>query len=302
MDEDISSVGNYTQTKAQFSGDTQELLAIMKKKSKGDLKKLMKLSDNLGNLNAKRYKGFETAISKQCGFIFQGPAFAKLDLNSLEPEAHEFLQKHLRILSGLYGILRPLDMIHPYRLEMGTKLKTERGSSLYDFWGTKLSEFLKKDLEKMNAKKKLIVNVASNEYFKAVDTSVFGENIEIVNMIFKEKKNGALKIISVYAKQARGLFVRWMAEKNIETKAELQNFNVAGYKFIQNLSDEKNFVFARSQPEKKKSAPKKKKKVAVSPKTKKKVGKKKSVPKSTGKRKRTTKASMKKSNKRRKTM
>jgi hypothetical protein len=139
-------------------------------------------------------------------------------------------------------------------------------------------------------------------FAKKIYLAVFFFFLNEKKTFFLPFQNGALKIISVYAKQARGLFVRWMAEKNIETKAELQNFNVAGYKFIQNLSDEKNFVFARSQPEKKKSAPKKKKKVAVSPKTKKKVGKKKSVPKSTGKRKRTTKASMKKSNKRRKTM
>jgi len=168
-----------------------------------------------------------------------------LDITSLSKKQHEYLQKHLRILSGLYGALRPFDEMKPYRLEMGTKLVSERGKTLYDFWGSSIAEVLQADL----GKEKTIINVASNEYFKAVDQKSL-DGVTIINCHFKQRKDGSLKIVSVFAKQARGLFVRWCAQNDVTSVNDLKKFDLEGYKFMSSESDETNLVFGRKQPEK----------------------------------------------------
>lgn len=239
----------YPRSDRRLLTDTKELVSVMKKQSKNDLKKLMKLSDNLANLNHGRYKNFESAISKQAALMFTGQAFQYLDIATLSKDEQQYLQTRLRILSGLYGVLRPFDTMSPYRLEMGTKLKTDRGKSLYDFWGSKIADVLTEDL----GSEKFIVNVASNEYFKAVDQKAL-KGVKIINIHFKQKKDGALKIVSVFAKQARGLFARWCAESKVGTIEELKKFNSDGYSFDKAQSDEANFVFVRNQPSKKRKA------------------------------------------------
>jgi len=243
LDESLESLDEYLKSTRRFQDDTEELVAIMKKQSKANLVKLMKLSDNLASLNRKRFANFDSAISKQAALMFTGQAFQYLDIKTLSKKQHVYLQKHLRILSGLYGALRPFDSISPYRLEMGTKLATDRGKTLYNFWGSKIGELLASEL----GKEKFIVNVASNEYFKVVDQGVL-KGTKIINMHFKQKKDGALKIVSVFAKQARGLFVRFCAESNLSKIEDLKKFDADGYQYNAAQSDELNVVFVRPQP------------------------------------------------------
>lgn len=245
MDESSDGLDTYPQSEPQMKEHTEELLAIMKKKSKNELKKLMKLSDNLASLNAGRYKNFEKGVHKQSALLFKGPAFAYLDTQSLTKPQQDYLQKHLRILSGLYGVLRPFDLMHPYRLEMGTKLETKRGKNLYKFWGSHISEILKSELKDGD----FIINSASNEYFNAVDLTTLREaGIRIISVVFKEKKDGRAKAISIYAKQARGLFARWCATSNVSSIDDLKKFNVSGYKYQAKESKEDSFCFIRPQP------------------------------------------------------
>ena len=235
-------------TQPIFNLETIELTKVVKKQSVEDLKKLMHLSDNLAQLNADRFKAFNldgfSNSSKPAGLTFDGNVYWGLQANSLNENDLNYAQIHLRILSGLYGILKPLDLIQPYRLEMGTKLKTKRGNSLYEFWGNKIANSLNADL--CNHTEKTIVNLASNEYFKAIDKDTL--ETKVVSAKFLNIKDGQAKNIMYYAKFGRGLMARWIIQNKVNSVEDLKQFNLDDYKYDLNLSNELEFVFTRQQP------------------------------------------------------
>jgi len=207
----------------------------------------MKLSLKLAELNFDRYETWKPKCTeknaKQSILAFQGDVYQGLDAASLSAAELKFAQQHLRILSGLYGILRPLDLMQPYRLEMGTKLKTTRGNNLYDFWGSTITEGLNKQLKKL--KTDTLINLASNEYFKSVKPKEL--DAEIITPAFKEFKNGDYKMIGIYAKRARGLMSRYIIQNKLTNPEDLKDFHEEGYKFNSKLSKGNNWVFTRKQ-------------------------------------------------------
>ncbi len=230
---------------SDFLVQSQQLANIMKEYSPLQLSKLMGLSDKLAQLNAARYgqwqQPFTTENAKQAVFGFKGDVYQGLDAESLGKAKINYLQKHLRILSGLYGMLRPLDLIQPYRLEMGTRLKNPVGKDLYSFWKAELTEAVNNLLE--TSKKPYLINLASNEYFKALDKKSI--NGSIITPAFKDWKNGQYKMISFYAKKARGLMVRYAAENNIKNPQDLKDFDLDGYRFAEDMSTELAWTFIR---------------------------------------------------------
>lgn len=239
-------------SRPEFLSDTERLVEQLQQLSAQEISSLMKVSDKLGELNATRYQtwqsDFDDTNAKQALLAFQGDVYQGMNVDGFEQEDFNFAQEHLRILSGLYGVLRPLDLIQPYRLEMGTKLahsklKDLSANTLYDFWGDKLTRSIKRQAEKLDSK--TIVNLASNEYFKAVKPKLLTENI--ITPIFKDWKNGKYKIISFYAKKARGMMASYIIKNKIENTEELKNFAEAGYNFNAELSDIKNLVFTRQE-------------------------------------------------------
>ncbi|MCO4754814.1 MAG: peroxide stress protein YaaA [Bacteriovoracaceae bacterium] len=226
-----------------FIDEAKLLIKDLKKKSSQDLQKLMGISENLAELNVKRFNTFKPPFTptnaKQAGLAFQGDTYQGLEFHDFNKSQRNFAQKHLRILSGLYGILRPLDLMQAYRLEMGTKFGAAGASDLYGFWKEKITEKLNEDLKGQKA----LVNCASNEYFKAVDTKAL--KAQVVTPIFKEEKNGKLKIISFNAKRARGMMAKFIIENKLKDPNDLKKFNMDNYKFDPELSDETNFTFTR---------------------------------------------------------
>jgi len=234
------------QSKRRFEAETFELVSECRKKSVAQLRKLMGLSEALGKLNKQRFKDFHgngtgdpKNLKKAALWLFKGQAYQALDVASLSPAQHAVLQSRLRIISGLYGLLRPMDAIQPYRLMMGTKLENSKGKNLYAFWGAKIAEAIKVDLK--NKEHGVILNVASNEYFKAVDRTALA-GWKVVNLEFRDGG----KIVSVYAKKARGLFVRYFAINNPSTLDEVKNFNLGLYKYQARLSGPDKLVFTRT--------------------------------------------------------
>lgn len=209
------------------------------------LSKLMKISDKLATLNQQRYQAFETPFTpenaKQALLVFNGDVYRGIDSENYDDDDLAFAQNHLRILSGLYGILRPLDLMQPYRLEMGTKLATEKGKNLYDFWGTQISEQINAELEKNSAP--CLVNLASNEYFKSVDLKAL--KARVLNIAFKENKSGTYKIVAIHAKRARGLMVDFVIRNRIENPELMKGFDSDGYAFNAELSGNDEWVFCR---------------------------------------------------------
>ncbi len=231
-----------------LASDTLELAKVAKKQSANDLKKLMHISDNLAKFNAERFKAFnlegKSNSAKSAGLAFDGDVYWGLEAKTLSDDDLAFAQDHLRILSGLYGVLRPLDAIQPYRLEMGTKLKTKRGKSLYEFWGRAIAETLNNDLK--NDADKTIVNLASNEYFKAVDKTAISS--PVITAKFLNIKDGNTRNLMYYAKYGRGLMARWIMQNRIDRAVGLKDFNLGGYKLDSKASTEAVFVFTRKQP------------------------------------------------------
>jgi cytoplasmic iron level regulating protein YaaA (DUF328/UPF0246 family) len=221
--------------------DSLDLISILREKSPEDLGQLMSISDKLSSLNYDRFQAFSSDFSKtnakQAIDAFKGDVYNGIDAPSLSPEDLDFAQQHVRMLSGLYGVLRPLDLIQPYRLEMGTQLRNPRGKNLYEFWGSRISEVLNKD------EADVIINLASNEYFKGIDKGAL--NARIIDIVFKENKNNKLKVIGIYAKRARGLMIRYMIDNRIEAPELLKQFNTEGYQFSEELSSDSSFVFTR---------------------------------------------------------
>ena len=224
---------------------SEELVEVCKQLTPADLSSLMKISDKLGGLNAARFAewqpNFTPDNAKQAAFAFNGDVYVGLDAASLNQTQIEYAQQHLRILSGLYGVLKPLDLMQAYRLEMGTKLKNGRGDNLYQFWGEIITDKLNQQLAEL--KSDCLVNLASNEYFKSV--KVKSLNARLVTPEFKDWKNGQYKIISFYAKKARGLMARYIIENQVTTQADLIKFNTDGYQYSDELSTAEKPVFTR---------------------------------------------------------
>ena len=204
----------------------------------------MGLSDKLGALNYERFQEWETPFtksnSKQAILAFKGDVYQGLDAESLSETELIWAQKHVRILSGLYGILKPMDLMQPYRLEMGTKFATKRGQNLYDFWSSIITEELNKNFSSDNTN---LLNLASNEYFKSINVSELKANV--ISPVFMDKKNGKYKIISFFAKKARGLMTRYVIKNRIEDINDIQNFEEGGYFFNEAMSEDNKPVFCR---------------------------------------------------------
>ncbi|PWD98115.1 peroxide stress protein YaaA [Marinilabilia rubra] len=232
-------------TQIRFPYEAAELVDKLRSYSPKQLMGLMSISQNLADLNAGRFHQwhwpYEEKEGRQAIFAFNGEAYNGLDAYSLNSKETDAAQQHLRILSGLYGLLRPLDLILPYRLEMGTKLENKKGKDLYKFWGDKITEQLNDDLNKGNHK--ALVNLASQEYFKSIASDKISK--PIITPVFKENKNGRYKVISVYAKKARGMMVRFIVQNQLTDPEELKAFNIDGYHFNNDLSDGNEMVFTR---------------------------------------------------------
>ena len=227
--------------------DSQTLINDLSTFSPQDVSKLMGISDKLGILNFERYQTWQLPFDKnnarQALFAFKGDVYTGMDAYSFDKDDIEFAQKNLRILSGLYGLLRPLDLIQPYRLEMGTKLENDRGKNLYEFWHDKITNALNKELSR--ADKPLLVNLASNEYFKSINTQKL--NADIITPVFKDMKNGKYKIISFFAKKARGLMSAYIIKNKISETKQLKKFDSAGYRYNDAMSTANELVFLRNE-------------------------------------------------------
>ena len=244
---DYSKDFDVQHTAPAFLSDSAKLIKELKVKEPKDIASLMGLSDKLAALNFDRYQSWSASKtmgndSKPALFVFQGDVYQGLQAGTFNKKDITFAQKHLRILSGLYGELRPLDVIKPYRLEMGTRLPTAKGKNLYEFWGTKVQENILKEL-KAN-KSDLIVNLASKEYFTVVGS--LPESVDVVSPVFKDFKNGEYKLISFYAKKARGYMSHWIIKNKITKSEDLKNFDAEGYKYSKKLSAESEPVFLRN--------------------------------------------------------
>ncbi|MEO1242830.1 MAG: peroxide stress protein YaaA [Pseudomonadota bacterium] len=238
-------------TKPALTKDIAEIATVAKKLKRGDIKKLMGVSDSLADLNYERFQAFKTSGrlngAKQAALTFAGDVYRGLDANTLKPDDLEFAQDHLRILSGLYGLLRPLDAIQPYRLEMGSRLKNPRGASLHAFWGPVIAEQLDKAVKTHDDP--TIACLASNEYAKSIDRKALKSPFIMFN--FKEVKDGKARAMMLYVKQARGMMARWAIENRVEKAEDLKKFTVGGYKLSKSLSSDDEWVFTRPQPPKK---------------------------------------------------
>ncbi len=235
-------------TKPALAKDAGEIADVAKKLTRAKLRSLMSISEKLADLNHERFQAFKTSgkisSAKQAALAFNGDVYLGLDAGSLTHDDLEFAQDHVRILSGLYGVLRPLDAIQPYRLEMGSKLKNPRGADLYDFWGDRIARELNKATSGQDDG--TIVNLASKEYFGAVDRSALKGRV--VTPVFKEEKDGQLRQLQFFAKRARGLMARWAVRNRIEDAEALKGFDVEGYAFSPEGSGEDNWLFTRPQP------------------------------------------------------
>lgn len=226
---------------------SQTLIKRCRKLAPADISSLMKISDKLAGLNADRFAAWQTPFTpenaKQAIFAFNGDVYGGLDAASLSPDEHQFAQQHLRILSGLYGVLKPLDLIQAYRLEMGTKLDTNVGKNLYEFWGDRVTNTLNQALKEQNDN--VLINLASTEYFKSVKPKAL--NAQIITPVFLDQKNGQYKVISFFAKKARGLMARYIVQHALSDPEQLSSFSVAGYQFDSSRSTSNELTFIRAE-------------------------------------------------------
>lgn len=234
-----------TNTMPEFSAEPKRLVNLLKKKSARSLSKLMSISDNLAGLNHQRFQDWEPSHEagdiKQAMYAFQGDVYQGLQAESFSDETIVYASGRFRMLSGLYGLLRPTDLIHPYRLEMGTKLTIGKHKNLYQFWGTKISKKLN-ELGKQEGVN-ILLNLASNEYFKSVDKKAL--QLEVWTPVFKDNKNGTYKVISFFAKKARGMMARFVLENRIEKIEDLRAFDTEGYYFEGIDEKKKEIIFLR---------------------------------------------------------
>jgi len=232
-------------SQASLLDHSEALMSRCVQLSPAQIASMMKLSDKLAGLNAARFGEwslpFTPSNARQAILTFNGDVYAGLDANSFSKEDFNFAQKHLRILSGLYGVLKPLDLMQAYRLEMGTKLDNARGSNLYQFWGDIITQTLNQAIVEQEGN--ILINLASTEYFKAVKKMSL--NADIITPQFKDWKNGQYKIISFFAKKARGLMARFIIQNQLTDVEQLKNFNLAGYEFNSDLTQGNDWVFTR---------------------------------------------------------
>lgn len=231
-------------TKPRLLDSSKTLIEDLKKLSVEDIKKLMGVSDDIANLNVKRFNQYDEDFnldnSRQAILAFNGDVYKDIQTEEYTEEDFEFAQGCLRTLSGLYGVLRPLDLMQPYRLEMHTKFKGAWGKDLYEFWGSKIGEVLKEDLNEGEA----ILNLASQQYFKSVDPKTI-ERTRVITPVFKEKKNDGYKIVAIFAKIARGTMSNYIVKNRITDPEDLKNFTERGYKFSEEMSEGDEWIFVR---------------------------------------------------------
>lgn len=236
-----------THTQPLFVAQARELIAVLREKSPQQIAELMDLSDPLAGLNVARYQAwrptFTARNAKQAVLAFDGDVYGGLDAKTLDEAALDWLQQHLCILSGLYGVLRPLDWMQPYRLEMGTRLVTPKGQNLYQFWGSRIAQYLNQRAQA--DKTPVVINLASQEYFKAVDRKTLTPRV--VDCVFEERKGEAYKVVSFMAKRARGLMVRFAVQQRVNRVEQLKDFALEGYRFAPAASATDRLVFRREQ-------------------------------------------------------
>jgi cytoplasmic iron level regulating protein YaaA (DUF328/UPF0246 family) len=234
-----------TFTQPEMLDDSQTLIKHCQRLSPAKIGSLMKISDKLAGLNADRYASWQTPFdinnAKQALLAFNGDVYTGLDASSFSQKDFDYAQQHLRILSGLYGVLRPLDLMQAYRLEMGTKLDTGKSKNLYQFWDERISQKLNEAIDTQGDN--VLVNLASNEYFKAVKLKTL--NAEVYTPVFQDCKNGQYKVISFFAKKARGMMARYILQNQLTEVSQLQNFDTAGYRFSALKSKGNTLVFTR---------------------------------------------------------
>ena len=247
-----SPVRSTLHTQPLFTEQSAELIQVLKKKSASEIAGLMKLSDTLAKLNVERYAAwkpeFNQTNSRQAVLAFNGDVYEGLDAPALSDAQLEWAQEHVALLSGLYGVLRPLDLMQPYRLEMGTRLETPKGKNLYEFWGSTIARYLNQRLAEQSSGKQqeaVILNLASEEYFKSVDLKTL--QARVVQCVFQDYKNGAWKVISFHAKRARGLMARYVIEHKINQVEKLQAFDAEGYAYAAAESTADKLVFRRKE-------------------------------------------------------
>ena len=236
-----------TYTQPRLLQQSQQLIDVCRKLSATEIASLMTVSEKIANLNLGRFRDwnadFNFSNARQAMFAFKGDVYTGLDAYDLDDQEIDFAQQHLRMLSGLYGLLRPLDLMMPYRLEMGTKLNNTRGHNLYEFWGNHITDLINQDLEQAGSK--ILLNIASDEYYKSVKESKI--QAEIIKPVFLDQKNGKYKVISFYAKKARGLMARYMIENQIDQIEGLKSFQTDGYYFDADSSLKGELVFKRDE-------------------------------------------------------
>ena len=244
------NLGNYY-SQPELIEHAQVLMKDLKAKEPIDLQELMSISDDLAQLNAKRNQDWAWSANtpftgdnaKPAGYLFDGDVYTGLDMYQMDKDTAIYVNEHLGILSGLYGVLKPLDLIQPYRLEMGTKLKNDRGDNLYEFWGEQVTDTI--NARMADSEDKVLVNLASNEYFKVIKKKAL--NAQIITPRFEDEKNGQYKVISFYAKKARGLMVKYAADNKLTNAEHLKQFDLAGYYYVDELSDDKTWTFRRDE-------------------------------------------------------
>ncbi len=236
-------------TTPDFLSQSKQLVRILKRFKKDEIIELMSISEKLADLNIARYKSFRSRFdlenSKQALYAFTGDVYRHMRPNTYDTETLRFAQGNLRILSGLYGVLKPLDLIQPYRLEMKTRLETDRGRDLYQFWGNRITKALTKDLKK--DPNPALINLASKEYSRVVDFKAI--KAPVISIDFKEVDDGKAKIIAIFAKWARGMMADYIIQNHMEDPEELKQFNLADYRFSSGDSSVSNWVFTRPRPE-----------------------------------------------------
>jgi len=233
----------------ELLSQSKQLITQLKRYKKPELMELMSISENLADLNLSRYKAFKPPFdlenAKQALFAFTGDVYRHMRMNTYDAEKLQFAQDHLRILSGLYGYLRPLDLIQAYRLEMKTPLKTKRGDNLYQFWDTRITKALNKELKTDSSP--AIINLASKEYARVVDFK--STKAPVIHIEFKEVENGKAKVIAIFAKWARGMMADYIIQNGLNEPEQLKDFDLSEYKFSQNDSGTSTWVFTRPRPE-----------------------------------------------------
>ena len=245
---DNEKIPDIAKTKPRFESDAKKLAKIGAEKSEGEIAKLMHISEKLSEGAANWFATFsskETAAdAKPAAFMFSGDTYVGLDIRTMDKKSLKQAQNRLLIISGLYGVLRPFDVIRPYRMDMGTRLENPKGKNLYQYWGDKVSKSVA--AQAAETKSKAVINLASKEYFSVLDKDKLG--VPVITPLFKEIQDGEIRTLGLFAKRARGAMARWIMENNIKKPEDIKSFNLGGYKFQPGASNETELTFARPQP------------------------------------------------------